>query len=109
MNKETISILGRIAVKPELLKSKENNKYLKVRIAVNKNKKNNKETNEVTYYDILIFDKRVEKFSKLTKGKLVYTSGIIDIKAYLNKQGLPKVSLNVIAKEFFILDTKIFK
>jgi single-stranded DNA-binding protein len=109
MNKEFISILGRTAIKPELLKSKENNKYLKIRIAVNKNKINNKDTNEVTYYDILIFGKRVEKFSKLTKGKLVYISGNIDIKPYLNKQGLPKVSLNVIANEFFILDTKIFK
>jgi single-stranded DNA-binding protein len=110
MDKQRIELIGRVVVKPELQTSKEDKPYTKIRIAVNdKPKKDSEEESEVTYYDLLTFDKRAELSTKLDKGLLVRVLGDLKATAYLSKQGEPKNDLTVFVKELHVFDTNIFK
>lgn len=111
MNKQRVELIGRTVVKPELLKSKEDKSYSKIRIAVNRRSKDTKEKNEetVTYYDILVFGQRAEKSERLDKGMLIRTVGDLEVKPYLTKKGEPKAGLTVFAREFQVFDSEIFR
>jgi single-strand DNA-binding protein len=111
MNKQRIELVGRVVMKPELLKSKADKSYSKVRIAVNRKSKDKdgKETETVTYYDVLVFGRRAEKSVKLDKGKLIRAAGDLEVRPYKTKKDEPKVGLTVLSNEFYVFDTEVFK
>ena len=111
MNKQEVCLLGRSVSTPEVKKSKDDTAYSEVSIAVNwdsKNKKGKKEE-KVTYYRVLVFGKRAEKSKNIKKGRLLYAKGRLEVDPYVSDKGEGRVSLTVIAREFYVLDSKIFK
>jgi len=111
MNKQRIEIVGRVVATPEVQTSKGNKKYAKVRIAANWKSKSakGKEQDEVTYYEILIFDHKAEKRGNLAKGMLIRALGDLEVKPFLTKKGEAKAGLTVMAKEFQVFDSEVFK
>ncbi|MBN2016005.1 single-stranded DNA-binding protein [Candidatus Dojkabacteria bacterium] len=111
MNKQQIELVGRVVVKPKKQKSKGDKIYSKIRVAVNRKRKDQtkKEEQEVTYYDLLVFGVRAEKSEKLDKGNLIRAVGDLEVKPYLTKKGDPKVDLTVFSRELQVFDTEVFR
>ena len=111
MNRQKIEIVGRIVVKPEVLKSKGDKDYAKVRVAVNSKGKDKKgkEIEQVTYYVLLVFGKRAERSANLDKGMLVRAVGDLEVRPFLSKKGEAKAGLTVFVREFQVFDTEVFK
>lgn len=111
MNRQKIEIIGRCTAKPEVKKSKSKKDYAKLGVAVNSTSKdeNGKEQEKATFYNVLIFDKRAKTCEKLKKGQQIIIIGNLDANAYLSKDGEARVDLTVLANEFFVLDSEIFK
>ena len=111
MNTQKIEVVGRAVASPEVKTSKDNNPYAKISIAANweKKDKKGKKKEEVTFYNILVFGKRAEKSENIEKGRLLRTVGELEARPYVNKKGEAKVDLTVLAREFQVLDTEVFK
>src|SRR4030042_4598424 len=105
MNKQLIELMGHIVERPEIRSSKDKKKFAKMCLAVNDVVKDveGKEIERVTFYNLLLFGKRVEICKKLKKGSLLRTVGKLSSKPYLSKKGEPKVDLTVFVDEFNIL------
>lgn len=111
MDRQKVELVGRAVASPELQKSKDNNSYAKISVAVNWKSKDpeGNETEEVTYYEVLVFNKRAEKSTNIEKGTPLRVTGDLQIKPYLSKDGEAKVSATVIARDLQILDYSIFR
>lgn len=111
MNKQRLELVGRVVATPEVQTSKAKKKYSRVRIAANWKSKSakGKEQEEVTFYEVLLFDKKAEKSENLDKGMLIRTLGDLEIKPFLTKKGEAKVDLTLIAREFQVFDSEVFK
>lgn len=111
MNKQRIEIQGRVVAPPELQHSKGDKSYAKIRVACNwkTTDTKGKEKDEVTFYELLVFNKRAEKSTNLGKGTLIRSVGDLELKPYLSKDGEAKITPTVFVREFQVLDTEIFK
>jgi single-strand DNA-binding protein len=96
-----VSVKGRITAKPEVKKSEKGNEWAKVGLAVNYEKKDKKgkKKEEVTFYDLLLFGKQSEIFSKLKKGDYVKAEGDYLQEIYINKKGEPGINNSVLVNE----------
>lgn len=111
MNRQRVEIIGRVVQNPEIKKSKSDNSYSQVRVAVNARSKDRKGNakDKATFYNVLTFGKRAEKVTRIQKGTLVRAMGELDADPYLSKKGEAKIDLTVIANDFHVFDSQIFK
>lgn len=102
MNIHTLYVVGRATKAPEILESKAGKKYAKFSIAVNDKKKDSED--EVTYYDILVFEKQAETASEMIqKGDFVLAIGKPDYNSYISKDENPKTSISFIPQFWQVL------
>ena len=99
---QQLLLLGRATKSAEFLLSKEGKKYAKFSLAVNDYSRNNQEA-KPCFYNVLIFNKSLEKAEKITKGDLILVDGKPTINAYLSNEGEAKANISVFANRWKLL------
>lgn len=102
MNMQQLLILGRATKSPEVLESKEGKKYARFSVAVNDYSRKNEES-KPSYYNVLIFNKSIERVEKIEKGDLVLVDGKPSVNTYLSDEGEPKANMVVYANRWRLL------
>lgn len=97
-----ITIAGNIG-SCEVLSSRGGNKYVRISVAVNFGKKENRKT---TWYSVMLFGKLVEDLKNLEYykvGRAVLASGRPQSSPYAKKDGTLEVDNSIIASEWPVL------
>lgn len=104
MTNQVISIKGRVVREPEMQKSKSDNEFLTIPIAVNVQEKNEKGEKEWVpyYYDALVFGKNTENYRELKKGQMIRVNGDFKAEAYLYKKEA-KLSQKIFVEEISVI------
>jgi len=111
MDIQRVELIGRTTSLPELKTSKGNTEYSSIRMAVNTKRKktDGSEERRATFYKILLFGKRVNIYKDLEKGRKIRVVGNFTPEAYLSKTGEPRTDLTILADDFQVFDTDMFK
>lgn len=99
---QQLLLLGRATKTAEILTSREGKKYAKFSLAVNDYSRNNEES-KACFYNILIFNKSLEKAEKINKGDLILVDGKPTINAYLSNEGEAKANISVFVNRWKLL------
>ncbi len=102
MDSHQLMLIGRAVKDAEVLESKAGKKYGKFTLATNDylGEENGEETN---FFDILVFNKKVDKLDSIKKGTMMVLTGKPTIEAYLSKKGDPKAKIVTFAKSWRIV------
>jgi|LAHR01.1.fsa_nt_gb single-stranded DNA-binding protein len=102
MNMQQLLVLGRATKPAEILESKEGKKYARFSLAVNDYSRTNEES-KPCFYNVLIFNKSIEKVEKIDKGDLVLVDGKPSVNAYLSNEGEAKANMVIYANRWRLL------
>lgn len=105
MDLQQLIILGRATRDGEKLSSKDGKNYAKFSLAVNEYFSKTKDE-RTTFYEVLVFNKSVEKADTIKKGSLVMVQGRPEVDAYLSKNGEAKANLVVFADKWKLIGKK---
>lgn len=101
---QQLLILGRATKDAEVKDSKEGKKYARFSVAVNEywGEKEQKEE-RTTFYNVLVFNKSLDRADLIKKGDLVMVDGRPDVDPYLNNDGEAKANLIVFADKWRVI------
>lgn len=98
----SVTIIGRLGADAELKSTSGGTALLTMSVAVNERKKTGDET---TWFRVAVFGNRAEALGRLglTRGTRVAVVGPVRASAYAGRDGQPRASLEVIARELELL------
>ena len=99
---QQLLLLGRATKDAEIMESKEGKKYARFSVAVNEYMGKQKEE-KTQFYNVLIFNKTLEKADIVKKGDLVMIEGRPDVDAYLSNEGEAKANLIVYTDKWKVI------
>lgn len=98
----SLLIIGNLTRDPKECKSKTGNTFAAFDVAVNRGRG---EARETTYFSVTAFDKLADTALKFArKGRKVAIRGEVSARAYAGKDGEPRASLEVRARELEFMD-----
>jgi single-strand DNA-binding protein len=102
---QQIFLLGRATKDAEVSESKGGKPYAKFSLAVNEYiGSKDKEKQEKTYfYNVLVFNKSLERADMIKKGDLVMVDGRPDVDPYISGEGEAKASMVIYAKRWKLI------
>lgn len=102
-----VSLVGRVGQTPELRYTASKLAVLKLSVATWKNKKVGEQWEQVTsWHKVSLFGKQAESAaSKVTKGAMVYVSGELEQREYVNKDNLKVRDWDILAGTLRVLDS----
>jgi single-strand DNA-binding protein len=108
MSLNRIVVIGRLTKDPELRYTPAGKAVASMRIAVNRNVKNEAGEYDADFFDVVAWEQRAEFASRyLNKGRLIAVDGRLQTRSWVAQDGQKRVSFEIVAEHLEGLDRRV--